>query len=249
MANIKTGFLYYPVSSDRYSDRRIIRLKKDMGCRGLAVYDYIMCEIFRTNGCYMLWGESTVLVVAEYFGLSDNAVMEVVRFCGSVGLFDKKLLSRGVITSEEIQRRYMEMCIRARRKNYGIPEGYLLIRAEEKCEPVAKADVQGQTRPAVLDIEEEIRTLMSEELWLDQLQILHGVSKDVMKEKLKGEFKAQCIAGGINGHSSIRDAKSHFNNWMFRQKQNSNGNQRELYNQRRPTEVTATSAKDFEGSF
>lgn len=249
MANIKTGFLYYPVSCDRYSDSRIIRLKKDMGCRGLAVYDYIMCEIFRTNGCYMLWGESTVLVVAEYFGLSDNAVMEVVRYCGSVGLFDKELLSRGVITSEEIQHRYTEMCVRARRKNYGIPEGYLLINRDVKRKDVAETAVQVQTRPAILDIEEEIRVLSAEELWLDQLQILHGVSKELMKEKLKGEFKAQCIAGGINGHLSVKDAKSHFNNWMFRQKQNNNGNQRELYNQRRPTEVTATSAKDFEGSF
>lgn len=50
MANNKTGLSYYNVDTDRYQDMRIKRLKKDMGCRGVAVYDYILCEIYRVKG-------------------------------------------------------------------------------------------------------------------------------------------------------------------------------------------------------
>lgn len=49
MANNKTGLSYYNVDTDRYQDMRIKRLKKDMGCRGVAVYDYILCEIYRVK--------------------------------------------------------------------------------------------------------------------------------------------------------------------------------------------------------
>jgi hypothetical protein len=96
MANIKTGLNYYTVDTDRYQDRRIKRLKKDFKCRGIAVYDYILCEIYRVQGCFLVWDANTAFDVAEYFGLEENTVQEVVKYCGSVGLFDKELLSRGL---------------------------------------------------------------------------------------------------------------------------------------------------------
>lgn len=136
MANIKTGLNYYTIDTDRYQDRRIKRLKKDFKCRGIAVYDYILCEIYRVQGCFLVWDANTAFDVAEYFGLEENTVQEVVKYCGSVGLFDKELLSRGIITSASIQRRYTEMCTRAKRKSVSIPESYRLIQEERAPDPV-----------------------------------------------------------------------------------------------------------------
>lgn len=130
MANYKHGLKYYTVDTDRYQDRRIKQLKCAMRCQGIAVYDYILCEIYRVRGCYTEWDDETAFDVAEYFGLKESAVREIVKYCGSVGLFDKALLSRGIITSAAIQQRYLDMCSRARRVGFGIPD---FCKLTEEC--------------------------------------------------------------------------------------------------------------------
>lgn len=122
MANIRVGLSYYSVDTDRYLDIRIRRLVKAFGCDGIAVYDYLLCNIYRVKGSFAAWDESTAFNVAEYLRLKESVVLEIVRYCGVVGLFNKELLSRGIITSAAIQRRYIDTCIRAKRKNLEIPE-------------------------------------------------------------------------------------------------------------------------------
>lgn len=117
----KVGLSYYTVDTDRYLDIRIKRLRKDYGCRGLAVYDYVLCEIYRDRGCFIEWGESTAFDVAEYLGLKESVVQEIVKYCAVVGLFNEALLRRGIITSASIQKRYLDMATRAKRKTVTIP--------------------------------------------------------------------------------------------------------------------------------
>lgn len=126
----RAGLSFYTIDTDRYQDKRIKRLKKNCGCAGLAVYDYILCEIYRVQGCVLVWDEDTAFDVAEYLGLKENTVSEIVQYCGVVGLFDKELLSGGIVTSASIQRRYLDMCRRAKRANVAIPEKYAIIREE-----------------------------------------------------------------------------------------------------------------------
>lgn len=126
----KQGLNYYNVDTDRYADRKIKRLKHAFGCSGMAVYDYLLCEVYRDRGCFLVWDEDTAFDVAEYFGLKVNTVKEIVTYCGVVGLFNTELLSRGMITSEAIQKRYLEMANRARRQNIAIPEEIRLFTEE-----------------------------------------------------------------------------------------------------------------------
>lgn len=131
MANNKTGFPFYAADTDRFQDLRIKRLKKDMGCDGFAVYEYILNEIYRVKGCFLVWDENTAFDVADYWGLKETKVEEIVRYCCAVGLFDKALLSNGsVLTSPSIQSRYIEMCIRSKRKEIKIPEEYVKLPEE-----------------------------------------------------------------------------------------------------------------------
>ena len=126
----KTGFDFYPVDTDRYQDIRLKKLKRHNGCDGIAVYDYILCEIYRDKGYFLAWGEDSAFDVAEYFGIKETKVRGIVDFCASVGLFDKVLLGLGVLTSAAIQRRYFEMCARSRRKPGAIIPEYDLL---NKC--------------------------------------------------------------------------------------------------------------------
>lgn len=144
MGYSKQGFSFYTIDTDRYQNRRIKRLKKDFGCNGIAVYDYLLCEIYRVRGCGSVWDEDTAFDVAEYFGLKENLVKEIVKYCGVVGLFNKELLSRGILTSEAIQRRYLEMCSRAKRKDAIIPEEWRIITEES-----AKIQEECQKTPEV----------------------------------------------------------------------------------------------------
>ncbi len=150
MANLKTGLAYYNVETDRYQDIKVKRLKKDFGCNGIAVYDYLLCEIYRDKGCFLEWDESTVFDVAEYFGLKENLVKEIVNYCAYVGLFNKELLCREkVLTSRSIQQRYIETCVRAKRKNFKIPEEYKIITEEsfklpEECQETPEVCDKGR---------------------------------------------------------------------------------------------------------
>lgn len=125
MANNKTGFSYYNTDTDRYQDLKIKRLKKDFGCNGIAVYDYILCEIYRVRGYFIAWDSNTAFDVADYFGLKENLVNDIVAYCCAVGLFDKELrTSEKILTSLSIQLRYVEMCARSKRINFKIDEKY-----------------------------------------------------------------------------------------------------------------------------
>ena len=144
----KVGLSYYTVDTDRYLDIRIKRLRKDYGCRGLAVYDYVLCEVYRDRGCFIEWDESTAFDVAEYLGLKESVVQDIVKYCAVVGLFNEALLRRGIITSASIQKRYIEMATRAKRKTVTIPE---------ICK-LPEVDVQiPEVRPQVREVEAEIR--------------------------------------------------------------------------------------------
>lgn len=131
MANYKQGFNYYSVDTDRYQDMKIKRLKKSFGPVGIAIYDYLLCEIYRVKGCFIEWGEDTAFDVADYFGIKESLVQEIVNYCGVVGLFNKELLTGGrVLTSLAIQNRFLDWSKKAKRSSAKIPERLKIVQEE-----------------------------------------------------------------------------------------------------------------------
>ena len=144
MANIKTGFIFYKVDTDRFQDIRIKRLKKDRGCKGYAVYEYFLNEIYRVKGCFLAYDESAAFDAAEYWGLEESQVNDIVHYCCACGLFDKGLFtSAGILTSRSIQSRYIEMSRIAKRTSYAIPQQYDLISGINEDYPGKKDDYSG----------------------------------------------------------------------------------------------------------
>lgn len=210
MANTKTGLTYYNVDTDRYQDRRIKRLKKDRGCEGIAVYDYILCETYRVRGCYLEYDENTVFDVAEYFVMAEKDVRNIVEYCGRIGLFDAQLLSRGIITSDSIQRRYIEMCSRAKRKAITIPTCCRIeASSKDNSKGIAQSDEQYR-----LSLDDEIAALKDDEEWCEQSMALHNIEEITEFLTRIDQFRMQCIADGKEQHQSLQDAKQHFNSWM-----------------------------------
>lgn len=130
MVNIKIGLSYFAVDTDIFQDRKIKQLKRNFGCPGIAILFYLLAEVYRDKGCGLEWDENTALDVADYLGVKETLVDEVVKYCGAVGLFDATLLTSGIITSEAIQRRYVEMSKRAKRTMIEIPEKWRIIKED-----------------------------------------------------------------------------------------------------------------------
>jgi len=125
----KSGLAYFNIDTDRYQDTRIKRLKHKHGLAGMAVYDYLLCEIYRDKGFFIDWNEDAAFIVTEYFDVEETLVKEIVNYCAEVGLFDKDILARGMLTSKSIQTRYVLICKNAKRKDADklIPEEINLI--------------------------------------------------------------------------------------------------------------------------
>ena len=130
MANyVKPGLVYYPSFTNRYMDIRMKKLKRNKdGCIGLAVFDYILCEIYRVQGYYIVWDEDTIFEIASYLDLKVNTVKEVVNYCCHLGLFNKELkANESILTSLEIQEQYIFICKQSRRKVRELDVKYNLI--------------------------------------------------------------------------------------------------------------------------
>lgn len=257
MANTKTGLLYYTSDTNRFKeDLRIKRLKKDMGCDGYAVYEYILNEIYRVGGCFLVWDESTAFDVAEYWGLKETKVNEIVRYCCAVGLFDKALLSNGnVLTSSSIQSRYVNMCIRAKRKEIIIPEQFDILPEESRklleesqkipkvCRKVVKVkkeislerDKERQAIAEGMFTPDELGEMLSESsdwLRMQPINIRRQTGMEVSESNvlsLIGDYVCKLKAEGV-ACKPLDDARSHFANWAVKfLKSQDNGNNRANY--------------------
>ncbi|HTA63477.1 MAG TPA: DUF4373 domain-containing protein [Bacteroidia bacterium] len=128
----KSGLAYFNMDTDRYQDTKIKRLKHKHGLAGMAVYDYLLCEIYRDKGYFIAWNEDAAFAVTDYFDVEESTVKEIVNYCAELGLFNKDFLAKGKLTSKSIQTRYMLICKNAKRKDAEklIPEEMNLIPEE-----------------------------------------------------------------------------------------------------------------------
>ena len=107
-----------------------------------------------------------------------------------------------------------------------------------------------ESSPSPSTIKQEVEFLKGEEIWLSNLQMLHRLDVNALKNRLD-DFVVQCIADGKTSHASIQDAKQHFNSWLRIKLNNSNNyaNIQQQNNRRRGSEITATSAEDYKTPF
>lgn len=112
MAHIKKGLDYFPLDCDIFEDYRIMELIDEYGTGGFAVYIYLLTKIFR-EGYYI---EQPIEKVAAFAGrvlggkwMTKDQVINVIHFCGDIGLLRVDYLEKGIFTSKAIQERYAEI--------------------------------------------------------------------------------------------------------------------------------------------
>ncbi len=127
----KQGLSYYNLDTDVFSNRKIRRLLKNFGSNGYLIYSYVLTEIYRDKGYFIVWDEDTVFDVSDYLNLKETLVSEVINYCCAVGLFNKALLtSEKILTSKNIQEFWVSVSKKAKRKEVAIKKIYDLIHEE-----------------------------------------------------------------------------------------------------------------------
>ena len=104
----KENLDYFPFDVDFFRDKKIKRLKAQFGAEGIAVYQYILCEIYY-NGYYIELDEDLILDIAGYFNFSESKTKQIITCLFNRSLLESILVDQvKVITAESIQRRYQQ---------------------------------------------------------------------------------------------------------------------------------------------
>lgn len=124
------GLDYFPFDVDFFSDRKIKRLKARYGTDGLAVYIYLICEVYR-SGYYIEYSDDLILDISDELNISENATRQIIDFLLSRSLFDDTLAkSDKVLTAASVQRRYQE-AKKGSKREFEVEAGYWLLKAED----------------------------------------------------------------------------------------------------------------------
>ena len=107
---IETGVKYFPLDTGIFSDRKIRKLLLTFGAKGFLVYTFVLCEIYKDKGYFVQCDDDFLLDIAYTLNLPESTVSEIVNFCVSNVLFDKRVFDvEKALTSSGIQKRFSEI--------------------------------------------------------------------------------------------------------------------------------------------
>lgn len=120
----KKGIDYFPLAAE--FDDNIELIIAEFGMTGLGILIKLWQKIYNSEGYYCEWNEDVALMFSRKCGEGVNVVSEVIKGCFRRSIFDKSLFDKySILTSEGIQKRYLEAC--KRRNSVNLISEYLLI--------------------------------------------------------------------------------------------------------------------------
>ncbi|MDD7511034.1 MAG: DUF4373 domain-containing protein [Peptostreptococcaceae bacterium] len=140
----KVGINYFPVDVNFLHDIKFRRLLKQYGATSIAVIMCLYSTIYREEGYYMPWDDNVCFLIADEIGASEDVVNEIVKLALTVNLFDKKIYDNfKILTSQGIQKRYIEAC--SRRKNVQLKTEYDLLNCQiNVCNNAKNVDINNE---------------------------------------------------------------------------------------------------------
>ena len=94
----KPGLSYFPLDVDFFTDNKIRILRARFGNNGIAVYIYLLCEIYK-KGYYMEWNDDFKFILAADLNLSDGFIEQVLTFLLERSLLDSTLFQVRTLSS------------------------------------------------------------------------------------------------------------------------------------------------------
>ena len=200
---VEKGISYFPLATGLFSDRKIRRLLSTFGSKGLTLYVFVLCEVYKDNGYFVGCDDDFFTDCAFSLNFSENVVREVILFCVNNGLFDKRVFDvEHVLTSAGIQKRYMKVKARS---SVAIEERYKVVDAEkgdiavengipvtEKAIDAAEILVKEKKRKKKED-EEERRDADTLPPPTTDFSVLPSFQQEIPVDTLVEEFKGETV--------------------------------------------------------
>lgn len=135
----KEGVEYFSFDVDFFSDKKIKILKARYGADGIAIFLYLLCEIYK-NGYYLKIDDDLEFIIGDDLNMNCDKVKQVMNFLLERSLFDNKLFqSDKVLTSAGIQKRF-QLAVKTRASKNPITVKGFWILSEEETEPFIKVN-------------------------------------------------------------------------------------------------------------
>lgn len=130
----KKGLDYFPKMVDFYEDDKIFDLLDRYGPLGVTVYDCILCIVYR-HGYYAeipldKLSKMITKMIGNKWVKNQKAVVQVVHFCSEIGLLDDDLMTKNIITSVGIQKRFYRVAVKLMKRQLYNDEYWLLDKEE-----------------------------------------------------------------------------------------------------------------------
>lgn len=166
----KKGLDYFPKMVDFYEDDKIFDLLDRYGPLGVTVYDCILCIVYKHGYYAEIPLDKLSRMITKMIGnkwvKSSKAVVQVVHFCSEIGLLDDDLMTKNIITSVGIQRRFHRIAVKLMKRQL-YDDKYWLLEKEEKEEPLLNAP-QNRISSEENQITSEVNPFSSEESHLKE---------------------------------------------------------------------------------
>lgn len=119
------------------NDTKIDELLDAQGWIGFSIYFYLCQKAYGSDGYFYRWSFANAATTARKMGggISSETVKQTVSVCLRIGLFDKGLFDRGILTSKGIQRRYAKAI--EKRSHRFVQAEYWIIPPDESGNVIA----------------------------------------------------------------------------------------------------------------
>ena len=183
MAIAYDGINYFPVGVNFMEENAMEVIEAKYGITGSAIVLKLMCKIYK-EGYYIRWDEEQCLIFANKAGREVQAeeVQGIIEILFTKGILDRNSYQEnGILTSESIQKVWMEATKRRKRELSELP--YLMVKPEKEN---GKAD----TPPALQEIQQP-ELFKKEKTPVNPKNVVHHVAVDAKNACNSGQSKVK----------------------------------------------------------
>ena len=183
MAIAYDGIDYFPVGVNFMEENAMEVIEAKYGIKGSAIVLKLMCKIYK-EGYYIRWDEEQCLIFANKAGREVQAeeVQGIIEILFTKGILDRNSYQEnGILTSESIQKVWMEATKRRKRELSELP--YLMVKPEKENR---KAD----TPPALQEIQQP-ELFKKEKTPVNPKNVVHHVAVDAKNACNSGQSKVK----------------------------------------------------------
>ena len=183
MATTYDGINYFPVGVNFMEENAMEVIEAKYGIKGSAIVLKLMCKIYK-EGYYIRWDEEQCLIFANKAGREVQAeeVQGIIEILFTKGILDRNSYQEnGILTSESIQKVWMEATKRRKRELSELP--YLMVKPEKEN---GKAD----TPPALQEIQQP-ELFKKEKTPVNPKNVVHHVAVNAKNACNSGQSKVK----------------------------------------------------------